>query len=57
MYPIMRPMCAFHFHPFYFYFPVQIKLARLIVATDVKLFPIKYESQLVLIIESIALNY
>ena len=57
MTPIMRPMCCFRFHRSYHYFLVNIKLARLIFATNIKLPHIRYEAQLFLIVESIDLNY
>ena len=56
MYLIMHPMCAFHIHCSYRWFPVYIKLVRLIVAINNKLTYITYEAQLVLIIEIIVLN-
>ena len=52
----MHFMCAFHINCSYSCFPVQIKLARLIVDTNITLTYIRYEAQLVLIIEIIYLN-
>ena len=56
MSPLIHPMSDLRLHHSYYFFPVQIKLARLIVATNIKLPHIRYESQLILIIETIALN-
>ena len=57
MSPLIHPMWDLRLRHSYYFFPVQIKLARLIVATNIKLPHIRYEAELFIIIESIALSY
>ena len=57
MSPLMRPMCTFRIHISYRCFPVQIKIAYLIVSTNIKLPHIRYKAQLILIIEIIYFHY